>query len=196
MNVRLNKTLSWYNGVVYKNKFFINHSSVELYLLTVTKDNREQNIAYERLKYWVRNVLDDSVLIAHDDPLLPIWQKTNSRVIVLPDEPVDQIMGIMLYLKANAIMENRMVVIRTDTWSALGDSMTYIHSHGDELGSLATDGWWSDARPTWQGSKDRPQEKVVTLDRPPEWTDHGLGWEDDSHRDNVVFAEFNKNDDQ
>ena len=64
---------------------------------------------------------------------------------------------------------------------------------------FAQDGWWVDAGPTWY---DMPtihtQDKVVSLNARPEWTDHGLAWTDvtDKQSNSVVFADFGKDADK
>jgi hypothetical protein len=166
-------------------------------MLTVTEDHHEQNVAYERVKYITHHVFEDAIMISRDHDKLSLYQQTNARVIVLPDEPVDQIMGIMLYLKFNAVMENRMVVTDVEISSVQGDNMGYLHSHGENLSTgLSQDGWWVDAGPTWY---DMPvthtRDKVVSLNTRPEWADHGLSWTDatDKGSNSVVFADFGRN---
>lgn len=198
MNTRLQKSFGFYCGLVYEGNFTVNHYNLQLDLTTVSADHREQNIAYERMKYWIYSVLDDSILIAHDDPLLSIYQQTGARLIVLPSAPVDQIMGIMLYLKLNAIMENRIVVTDTEIWSTQGDHMSYLHSHGEGLGvELAQPGWWIESGPIWYNPAQADSaEKVVNLESRPEWKDHELDWQQDDgeERSSVVFAKFPKNE--
>lgn len=199
MTARLSKTFGFYTGVVYENRFMINHHTVDLKMLTVSDSNDEQNTAYERMKYWVRYVLDDSILISDSDPSLDKWLATDCRLIVLPDDPCDQIVGIMLYLKLNAIMENRMVVTDTEIWSTQGDQMSYLHSTGENVGpNLGQDGWWADPRPIWSNQRPKNRDKVISLDRASEWKDFNLGWEsqDRNKTESVVFADFGKNEDQ
>ena len=200
MNARLRKSFGWYSGLVYQGRFMVNHFNIELDLLTVSENATEQNIAYERMKYFMQYVMDDSILIASDDALLEPFIATGARVIVLPDEPVDQIVGIMLYLKLNAIMENRMVVSRTETWSQQGDMTSYIHVAGENVGpNLGQDGWWVDSRPVWSSPRPRDDAKVVSLERSAEWRDHGLLWDGETDHDRgnqVVFARFGKDEKQ
>lgn len=199
MSARLSKRFGFYTGVVYEGRFMINHHNLDLKLLTVSDSNDEQNTAYERMKYWIHHVLDDSILIAEHDPTLTTWLATNSRVVVLPDDPCDQIVGIMLYLKLNAIMENRMVVTDTEVWSTQGDQMSYLHSAGENVGpNLGQDGWWVDPRPTWSTDRPRDHGKVISLDRSSEWKDYNLNWgsKDDPKQDSVVFADFGRNEDK
>ena len=177
--------------MVYHGRFMVNHYHVVLDLLTVSIDHIEQNIAYDRMKYWVYHVLDDAILIHVDDPKLAEYQKLDCRLLVLPDEPVDQNIGIMLYLKLNAIMENRMVVTDIEVSSRQGDNASYLHSVGENLGQyFSKDGWWSDSRPLWTHARIDRTDKIVSLERSPEWIEHELAWGDPStnKRDAVITA--------
>ncbi len=200
-NVRIKKSLGWKSGLVYDSQFYANQYQADISMLVVSDNTDEQNIAYDRVKSWIKYVLEDSVIITHTDSKLRAWQNTGARVIVLPEEPVDQIMGIMLYLKLNSIMENRMVVTDVELSSSIGDSTRYLHSHGEALGeSLSQAGWWLDPSPAWYTVKknSRNPGKIVNLDRGPEWSDHDLSWEKDinqkDHADSVVFASFNRDE--
>lgn len=198
MNARLRKSFGWYSGMVYQGRFMVNHFNCELDLLTVSESASEQNIAYERMKYFMHRIMDDSILIANDDPMLDQFIETGARTIVLPDEPVDQIVAIMLYLKLNAIMENRLVVTQTETWSTQGDQTSYIHVTGENVGpNLGQDGWWVDSRPVWSAQRPREPGKVVNLERMADWKDYDLAWDGDTasqNPDSVVFARFDKNE--
>ena len=197
MNVRLRKQIAWYSGLVYQDRFCVNHYNAEMTMLTVSRDHDQQNIAYDRLKFWIGSVLDDSILIHSENPLLSMYEKTGARLIVLPEEPVDQILGIMLYLKLNSIMQNRIVITDIEICSTQGDQMSYTHSHGESLGPhLGQDGWWTDARPTWTWNRSQdPNDKVVNLDRTSECKDYGLDWDHaETNKDSVVFANFGRDE--
>lgn len=199
MNVQLKKRFEVLTGQVYQGRYMTNRYSADLDLLTVSEHSDQQNIAYDRMKFWMYEVLQDSILISDRSERLVAWGATDARILALPEEPVDQIVGIMLYLKLNAIMENRMVVTRVSLASAEGDNTYYIHNHGEGLGALGDSGWWADSRPCWiLPQTHRDHGKIVTLDRVPEWVDHDLGWADDHQdkKDTVVFADFRRDADE
>jgi len=196
---RLKKTLSWSAGLVYQDEFYVNHYEAAVSLVTVSRDSDQQNIAYERIKFWTQRVMDGAIFLAHDDARLSVWQDTGARIIVLPDEPVDQIIGIMLYLKLNLIMENRMVITDIEISSLVGDHTSYLHSHGEGLGEgLEKSGWWTDPRPVWSDVVvKKTSGKIVSLSKSMEWSEHGLAWDMPApSNDTVVFARFPKNEDQ
>ena len=199
-NARLKKTLHWQSGLVYNGDFYINQYAASVSIITVSDNHEQQNIAYERTKLWINRVMDDGILISHDDPTLDAWRSTGARIIVLPEEPVDQIIGIMLYLKLNSIMENRLVISEVELGSTVGDNTSYLHSHGESVGeALGQAGWWLDPRPTWYLDPHKiSEDNVVNLSRGPEWGDFELEWENNSHdkKNSVVFARFDRNEDQ
>jgi len=196
MNVRLRKTLSWLGSYVHQDQFNTNRYTATLDLATVTANNQEQNVAYERLKFWFYDVMQDSIMIRDSNPDLRKWMATGARILCLPDDPVDQLVGIMLCLKLNAIMENRIVCTNVAVASELGDDMSYLHNYQESQGPLAVAGWWSDSRPNWLSAGSGKKDKVISLDRSPDWKHHDLDWQDTAKEadDNVVFARFEKDE--
>ena len=198
MNVRLKKNFSWCSGLVYNDQFMVNQFGTELTMITVSDDLAQQNIAYERMKFWFHDVMEGAVLMAQNDKKLEQWHNMGARIMTLPDAPVDQLVGIMLCSKLNAIMEDRIVVTDVELWSRAGDSMSYLHNWKENPGPLGESGWWTDARPIWNLSRAANQDKVVSLDLGNDWKQHELDWDTEPRdtNDTVVFAKFNRDADQ
>lgn len=197
MNVRLKKTFSWLSSVVHDTQFVTNSYRVDVSLLTTDATQAEQNIAYDRMKFWIHEVLENSIMIHNKNPKLANYQNTDARVLALPEEPVDQIVGIILYTKLAAIVEDRLIITDVDLQSYAGDDMVYHHNCGDAITiDIAKDGWWNDCRPIWsQIDSKKRKNKIVSLDRSMEWKDCGLEWVDQSGKENsVVFAKFNRDE--
>jgi hypothetical protein len=127
MNVRFKKTFDFSAGVVYDNKFSVNFYTLTVHMTTVNMDGDYHNIAYERMKYWVDDVLSDSILIYEKDPLVDVWLSTEQRIILFPEQPVDQVVGILLYSKFNAITEQQFIINEVEISSALGDDVVFMH---------------------------------------------------------------------
>lgn len=195
MNVRLKRKVAWSSGLVFQEKFCVNHYTVELSLMTLTTDPLEQNIAYDRLKHFVYAILGDSILISTDSKSLSKWQDTGTQMVVLPEEPVDQIVGMMLYSKLNAIMEGRIIVTDIELSSHQGDDMIYCHSDDENLGPFDSDGWWTDVTPNTHSRVKTGTKKVVALGKKLEWTDFDLDWESTKEdSSSVVFANFKQDE--
>lgn len=198
MNVRLRKTFAWSAGIIYQDRFSINNYEAKIDMISVSDDHQEQNIAYERIKSWIYEVLNGSILIQYDDPKLASWADTGARLLVLPEPPVDQVIGMMLYCKLNAVVEDRLMITDVEISSVMGDGMVYLHSADENIGPFMEVGWWQDPRPIWSFARVAGTDKIVSLNRPLEWRDYDLGWEepDDDHNDSVVFAKFNRDEEK
>lgn len=197
MNVRLLKNWGWNSGIVHEGEYHINTYALSVDLLTATEDHREQNIAYDRMRHWITEVLTDAVMIEQGHELVDAFLTTGQRVIEMPTGPADQLVGIMLYRKLNAIMEGRIIVTDISVSSDLGDHMVYLHSDGDAEGPFADSGWWSDSRAVFSSRRPRKNAKVISMSRQSEWIDLGLDWNEvprSNDPNTVVYAEFPKNE--
>lgn len=199
MNVRLSKVWQIPALVVSERseQVIINAYEIKVHMTTNTDNSSEQNVAYERMSHWLEQVMSGSVLISEDHPKLATWQDTNSRCLIFPQDPVDQLVGIMLYCKLSAIMENRIIITELEVSSTIDDYVIYHHGMMEDQGILHKHGWWHDAKPTWSTDTKRrkSRDKVISLSRPPEWKEHDLDWPTENEGD-VVVAEFNKDADK
>ena len=200
MNVKLQYDLEFMAGVYFENQLHINSYSVNLQLLTQTKDAASTNIAMERLKCFVHFDLGNTVFINQNQPeKAEMLQILGANVTTLPEDPVDQIVGIMLFAKLNAIMEGRMIVTRLDISSVMGDDIWYQHEEEDALGPFAEDGWWH--RPGTQHNNidvETGSDKVVKVN-PHSWSEYGFVWPEEQNENSgntVVFANFSRNENQ
>lgn len=194
MNVNLQKTFDFQCGVVYQNQFIINNYSATFDIVTQSEVLIENNIAYERIKYWINHVVNNSIVISRHSEKLQQWIDTDSRLLAFPEEPVDQLMGIMLSIKLNCICQGRLLVSHVSISSDQGDNMIYLHEYDDPVGPMAEDSWWNDSSPAWQVSSNKSRgRKVIALDRTMDWKDLDLGWDEPEKNNTVVIANFPKN---
>jgi hypothetical protein len=200
MNVRLQYDLEFLAGIYFDDCLQINSYDVSMNLLTKTKDSASTNVAMERLKAFVHGILESTVFINQANmERAEFLQLGGCNVTTLPEEPVDQIIGMMLYYKLNAIMEGRMSVTRLDLSSILGDSVWYQHdAEEDSPGPFRAEGWWHE--PTVQHNTieaDALADNVLKV-VPNAWVEYGLTWPEDTPEptaNTVVFANFTKNED-
>ena len=197
MNVRLQYDFDFLGAIMFEGRLQLNSYSVSLSLLTQTNDAASTNIAMERMRAFVMVELENAVFIGpseHEKAELMTMMGMN--VVTLPEEPVDQVIGLMLYCKLNAVMEGRMTVTALDLQSSLGDSVLYQHDEDDAVGPFVQDGWWH--RPTCQHSNIEMEsaENVVKVSTAG-WHEYGLEWPEEHTENNgntVVFANFQRNE--
>jgi hypothetical protein len=186
-------------GIYYDDRLQLNSYSVNLGLLTKTTDAASTNIAMDRLKYFVLGELAHTVFVnqAHQ-PKAEMMQIMGINITTLPEEPVDQIIGMMLYCKLNAIMEGRMTVTSLDLCSVLGDSVWYQHDEDDLLGPFREDGWWHEPTVEHDNIAELTAADNVVRVTPNAWHELGLIWpeqETEPTANIVVFANFTRNED-
>jgi hypothetical protein len=192
--IRLEKLLTWSSCITYDEGHVINEYIATICFHNEVEDESQQRIAYNRMKWWIYDVMQGCVLIHEEDPLLEEYRSTRQRVLALPNDPVDHLVAMMLYLKLNAIMEQKLIIDEIRLSSEQGDHVCYLHSNDVDEIVFDTQGWWIDSGPVWQNRSDLGRDdNVVALDRPTSWDDIGLAWDQPQHQSQVVYADFGKN---
>lgn len=203
MNVRLQWDADLLAGVYFQDQLQLNSYSVSCHLQTRTADSASINVAMDRLRYFVQGVLEHAVFMRCDDAdtiergeMLSVM---GLNIVPLPQEPVDQIVGMMLYYKINAIMEGRMILTGIDINSSLGSEVWYCHDEEDDPGPFRAQGWWhSNAALPTMSVDDNQDDKMVKVTSTG-WLDLDLVWPEQSvptdRPNTVVYANFARNED-
>jgi hypothetical protein len=198
MNVRLEYNLQFTAGVYWENQMFMNRYLVKLYMMTNSSDPAVQNIAYERLKYFVYDQMANTIFINYEhQKQCRALIAAGLKITTLPGEPVDQLIGIMLCAKLNAIMEQNIIVHEVEVSSDLGENMVYLHSSEESLGPFSGPGWWHEADHTHCDWSLIDSEKTVAMHQAGAWRELELAWpdQDSTHGNNtVVFAKFGQDE--
>jgi predicted Fe-Mo cluster-binding NifX family protein len=199
MNVRLEYDMTWSAAIWFEGRLQINEYTAELSIYTNTSDSDDHVTSLARLNHFVYHELANTVFINQSDQeQIQALTSAGINVTPLPSEPIDQIIGIALYCKLNAILEQRMMVTDVTMHSNLGDNVRYLHSDHESLGPCDETGWWVDSSPMHSNLKPTIGNKrqVVKLNRTPTWRDLDLEWSgtpsttNDSATNTVVFAKF------
>ncbi len=201
MNVKLSKKFRFRTMLVNSewDGPVIASYSCSITMYTATDDVVAHNVAYSRIQYWIRNVMQDSIMISKDNQRLNEWQATGARCLIIPDDPVDQLVGIMLFCKLTAMTQDRLIIHEVSLHSDLDDDVVYHHDIDDELGIFEENDWWLNPGPGYESRphKHRIKDKVIELDRSEEWKDMGLDWHNTKESVNtIVKARFTPNDDE
>lgn len=201
MNVRLQYNVALTAGVYYDGSMRMNNYNIRLWMITNTTDGESHNIAFERLKYFIIGCLESSVLINQNNAeACQRLTDAGIRITTLPEEPIDQIIGIMLYSKLNAIMEGRMDIVEVEVGSVMGDGMIYLHAEQENLGPFEEPGWWNSPDLLHYDSKLLADDKIMNLNRNALWRELNLAWPEDTVTDTsdtgntIIFTDFNRND--
>lgn len=197
MNVNLQYSMSFQGGIYYDESLQLNSYDISLQMTTAIKDAVSINIAMERIKAFVFGELENVIFIKREyETQAQLLQAIGANVCTLPDEPVDQIIGMMLYCKLNAVAEGRIIVNKVDISSSLGDEVWFQHEEEDNLGLFAQDGWWH--KHTCQKDDldtEAMAENVVKVESSG-WHEYGLDWHDNQNNEKakVVYPDFRKHE--
>jgi len=195
MNVRLEYDMQWRAAIWFENCLQINSYNMELAITTNTSNADDHVVSLNRLNHFVYNEMANTVYI-HQNDVTQIQALTSAgiKVTTMPEQPIDQIIGIALYCKLNAILEERMIVTNVTIQSLLGDNVRYLHSSQESLGPCSDTGWWNESGPVHSNFKPvTGGKRVVKLNRTPTWRDLDLGWsgtEQPKNENTVMFAKF------
>lgn len=200
MNVRLRHETTFTAGVHWNDKLYMTNYNLDISLLTNCMDAEEQNIAMERVKAMLREQFTNSVFInQNNQKQIKQYLAAGVEVSPLPEDPLDQIVGIMLFCKLTAVMEGRMVITNLELSSELGDMIYYLHSVDENIGPFADPGWWNSPDPIHNDLgkyiKRTTDERIVEMQKPQTWKEYGFHWsnqEETPVESTVVYADFPK----
>jgi hypothetical protein len=203
MTARIKRVFTFQSGAYFNSSMYMNSYTVDINFSVETESIIEQNIALERIKYFLNESLEHSILI-HDIETAQIkkYQEAELKVCTLPEEPYDQIIGIMLILKLNAITENKLIINEIAITSRLSDDIYCIHSVDENIGPFAESGWWHDNSPKINTLKPNKTKKIVKLVKSVNsWDELDLSWgiikkEKSIGSSEVVFATFDSKTDK
>lgn len=202
MTARITRDFEFQAGIHFSNDFYMNMYDVNIVFNVETDSIREQNIALDRIKYFMLECLEHSIMcVETETTAVEKYLKAGLKVCTLPEEPYDQIIGIMLLVKLNAITEGRLVVTDIKIGSRMSDGVDCLFSLNEGTGPFTDKGWWLDSS-TMINDQNKKQNKVVRLRKQKnEWDELGLGWKERAEVDlsddhEVLFAVFDSKTDK
>jgi hypothetical protein len=189
MSVKLEKTFSFQASIHLYDKFLMNIYDFTLSMEVGTDNIREQNIAMDRIKYFLSECLENSIFV-HKEEKRVIENYTNAgiKVCVVPDEPHDQTVATILLLKLKAITEDKLLITDIYFLSKLSDDVKIWLEIDDIDSSYINDSWWNKSSTCITDSpKLNKKDKILKLFNNNEWNDVGLHWKTKPTSAEVAF---------
>jgi len=178
MTTRVKREFNFVAGIWLEGEYQIGMYSFTVFIEILTDDPYEQSVALERMKYFIDEVVTNSVFVeASDIKVIDTFTGLGMKVCVLPLEPYDQAISIALLLKLNAITEGKFNITNMSFKSQLSDDVEYLIDIDDEVEAYATkNNWWNDSGSNLNNKKSNKKDKIVKLHKDNEWTELDLGW--------------------
>jgi len=178
VTIRVKREFNFVAGIWLEGEYQIGMYSFTVFIEILTDDPYEQSVALERMKYFIDEVVTNSVFVeASDNKVIDTFTGLGMKVCVLPLEPYDQAISIALLLKLNAITEGKFNITNMSFKSQLSDDVEYLIDIDDEVEAYATkNNWWNDSGSNLNNKKSNKKDKIVKLHKDNEWTELDLGW--------------------
>lgn len=178
MTTRVKREFNFVAGIWLEGEYQIGMYSFTVFIEILTDDPYEQSVALERMKYFIDEVVTNSVFVeASDIKVIDTFTGLGMKVCVLPLEPYDQAISVALLLKLNAITEGKFNITNMSFKSQLSDDVEYLIDIDDEIEAYTTkNNWWNDSGSNLNNKKSNKKDKIVKLHKDNEWTELDLGW--------------------
>jgi len=193
MTARITRDFQFVAGVHFENELYMNIYDVNVQFSVESEDITEQNIAMDRVKYFIHTLEHHIFINEKNKEAIEKLTQANLKLCLIPEEPYDQIIGIMLLVKIDSITEGRLIPDDIAITSKMSDGVSCLHSNEENVGPFKFKGWWNDPSPKISNHLDK-SKKVVTLKKTPiTWDDLLLGWVDKKESlapSEIVFVSF------
>lgn len=193
-------------GIYYNGQLQMNEYSVKVYMMTATEDPADHNVALNRIKHFVYEELESTIFINSDhEEQCSKFVDAGLNITTMPTDPVDQVLGIMLFSKFSAITEGRLLVGEIELSSMLGDGVIYLHGENENVNDVSPPSWWNSGDLVHNDVIET--DKVLSMHKSGVWRELDLAWPDseddpddsmtavDETGNTIVFANFRKSDD-
>lgn len=199
MNVKITYNTDFLAGVHWDEHFLMNNYYVTVDMLTNTADTLNQNIALSRIRHVMEEQLQDCYFVnLIDAAAIEQLQLAGIKFSELPEQPVDQIVGMILFAKFSAVAEQQLLIQSVKVSSVLGDRIIYEHSKDDKA-AFTSDAWWNSASP-YCSDIDTPgyNNSICLVNGTKRWRELGMHWNQqeslNSEVGNVLIFDEHRND--
>ena len=149
------------NTMYLQNKLWPNDVSINIHMLPITNGPQSQHVTFQKIKYVFGKTLQNSLFVQHDDNLYKSFSVFENDVIDFFDTPVDQVIGVTLLAKLDAIGGKSMNVDALEIESWQGENLRFmITTDSPEWKLLQTcgikDPWWHDDTPRFSNFTKEP----------------------------------------
>jgi hypothetical protein len=188
---RIERDFSFQAGVHFEGSFIMNVYNLTLLMEVETLSIVEQNIAMDRIIYFLEDTLANSVFVeSTEKKAIEKYTQADIKVSTVPEEPYDQIITILLILKLNAIAEGRLNITDIYLESELSDSVRFSYDiETARHNPFGNKGWWLDSSTSIADvEKAAKKEKIVRLVKHSDWANVGLEWEKKAKASEIIFT--------
>lgn len=204
MNMRIGSEYKIFANMFSEDELVATRFAVNVKFITNSENPYEYATAINRASYFLNEMCENAIFV-DDDSLeeYPELDNMGVDVIVLPNLACEQIIGIMLFCKLNAIMESKVLVDEISIKIDAGQKYEYFHNREDPLDMFEEIGWWHEKTLSIRHPENLPSEKRQKyFESLPSWADLQLEMDGDESMPpidakvdsdgDVLFVDFKK----
>lgn len=193
MATKIEREFIFQAGVYFEGEFMMTVYELALKMEVDTESIKEQNIAMDRIHYFLDECLGNSIFVQDTEKkVIEKYMQADIKVCTLPDEPYDQIITILLLLKLNAITDGKLHITEISLKSGLSDDVKFVYDIQTVANHpFGNKGWWSDSSTNMTDIiKSTKKDKIVRLIKHHnDWANVGLDWEQKHHTaTEIIFS--------
>jgi hypothetical protein len=199
MNVHLRQNFVLPAAVYSDGQLMVRNYSVDVEMITVSTNIDDLDTASKRIDWFMYSQLADAVFADQADAERnSILAMLGLNVVSIPGAPVEQMIGMMLSCKLNAIVEGRLEIIETSVSSDVSNGLWFVYRNNQTAGPFDEPGWWHE--PTLAVNNivfEEADDNVVKVTVNP-WLELDLAWSTDSDKKTpakIIVGNFNKKHD-
>lgn len=181
MATKIEREFAFQAAVHFEGNFLMTVYELSLGMEVDTASIKEQNIAMDRIHYFLHECLGNSIFVQDSEKkVIEKYMQADIKVCTLPDEPYDQIVTILLLLKLNAITEGKLHITDISLMSGLSDDVKFVYDVETVANHpFGNKGWWCDSSTSISDIiKSTKKDKIVRLIKQhSDWAAVGLDWE-------------------
>jgi hypothetical protein len=183
MDVRISKSFTVAAALHLEGKFLVNVYDFDISMLVYTDNMHEQNVAIERMNYFIEQSLEDSIIINSECvDAIQKYQDAGIKICMTPEEPFCQIVAMVVLQKLNAIMEGRIRVTDIDFGSGISAGVRFQLVSEMAEAMVSVKGWWT--KPDMCITDViKTKDNIVKLCDPKSWDRIGLSWKEPVDKD-------------
>jgi hypothetical protein len=188
---KIEREFAFQAGVYFEGEFVMTIYELALKMEVDTASIKEQNIAMDRIHYFLHECLGNSIFVQDSEKkAIEKYMQADIKVCTLPDEPYDQIITILLLMKLNAITEGKLHITEISLMSGLSDDVKFVYDVETAINHpFGSKGWWADSSTIISDvSKTNKKDKIVRLIKQySDWASVGLDWEQKEHKSTEII---------
>jgi hypothetical protein len=185
MNVKLSYDMDFSAIIIDDTRMVPTTFNVSINVITATENGAHQNIAFQRILFFINEILRNSVIINAKNPIiLDVFKMfPRNHFCVIPDDPYEQLIGFILFHKLSAITEEKLEIDRIIISSNTSNDIMYTIDDFNDFESEDTDkiDWWNRSDITC--SEDDKLTAAIA------WDDIDLNWDYNPEDDEVEFQQ-------